>query len=198
MKRFNVKKVIVVAVAIMLSHVSNVLALDEDKALKTLITVDAIKNTKEAVVTIRSFEANKSLVRLLDESGNIVYKQPIQLVGVYKKRFDFSELSNGNYVLEILIANKVFKSYVSVQENQIVTISEPHVRYQLFSVQGNDVLFRLDPTESAYVQLFNEEGVLVAAASIEGEGKFSELPKGNYLVHIAFHGKTHVDYLTIE
>jgi len=197
MEPFSFKKVLVAAV-IVLSQFSSVMAIDEDKSLKTFIAVTAVKNSKEAVITIRSIESTKSLVRLFNESGNIVYKQLVDVSGIYKKRFDFSNLSDGNYSLEVVVAGKVFKSSVIITDNQVHTVSEPLVEHQLFSIHGDTVSFRLDSAEPAVMQLYSTDGMLISSKTFSQNANLSGLEKGVYQVYLTYKGKTHIDYFNID
>jgi len=87
----------------MKSLYTNIKSLLLAASILTSVTINAVENSNNAEKTNISFEDVKkgNLLSIKDDLNRVLYTEVISKSGHYTKAFDFKNLPNGNYTLEL-------------------------------------------------------------------------------------------------
>jgi hypothetical protein len=167
---------------------------------KLLIT----KKSKNTALVLNNVKQGH-LISIKDKDGIILYKEAVQVNGLYKKGFDLASLPNGNYFFEIdkdleintipfkVEANKVlfskkeestfYKPYINLKDDVVyvtkLSLKDEAIKVHIYLEQGNN--FELVHTERANNVMTFE--------------KAFKLEKGNYKIVINSNNKEYTKFV---
>lgn len=147
-------------------------------------------NADQAIVSISNEKEALMELSILSEDGEIVYfKQSAKPLSSYKKVFDFEELENGNYVMNLNVNGTRMSREFGVASNEI-TIGELKLRidpYFDFTDNALKLSYLNHDNENMKLTIYGKQGVLYQSElgndfSITTGYDLTKLAEGSYEV----------------
>jgi hypothetical protein len=185
---------------------SSLLANNEDKNTMTFVSVNALKDSRSAVITIKALDATSALIKLYNEDGTIIYKETAHVSGISKRRLDFTDVQDGNYVLEVTIAGKLHRTNLSIAKNVLTVAGQAKETHNLFTFDNEQLAFNILSvlTDTIKVVVTDAKGVVVLEENVTGKPSFEKsynlkgLEKGSYRVDVIMGDKMQVDFINLN
>lgn len=186
----NLKKVALLVLAVVLTNASIASANDAvDPDAK--VSVKQIKSEqKKALIRITNLSDDKpAILRIKDKQGNVLHKEVVDQSKVYAKKYDFSELPNGEYVVELKTTEGVIKETFALEAGKTNSMYfKPAVQVEPGLIK---VAFinRIDTPVS--LKLYDERGEVLYEEMVPSQEKFakglnvSKLHAGQYSLAVS-------------
>lgn len=188
----------------MVALLATVMGYANDKSFFTL------KNeANKTVLTLTHVKAG-NLVSIKDESGIVLYKETIQQAGVYKKGFDFSNLADGKYFLEVnkdveidIAPFSVKDKKVSFDDEKSETIFKPvtilkgdkvFITKLALHNEALDIQVYFDNNDANGYDLIHSESI-AGPKNIERIFQIENFKKGSYKIVYKTQGRLFVEYI---
>ncbi len=169
-----------------------------------------LKNeANKTVLTLTQVKAG-NLVSIKDENGIVLYKELIQQAGIYKKGFDFSNLTDGKYFLELnkdveidIVPFSVKGKEISFEDEKTETIFKPvtvlkedkvFITKLSLEKEALDIKVYYDSSDTNQYELIHSESIK-GTKNIERILKISDFEKGNYKIVYRTEGRLFVEYI---
>lgn len=146
-----------------------------------------------------------NLLSIKDSYGIILYKESIEVDGIYKKGFDLTELPDGDYVFELekdleikTIPFTVVLNAVSFNKKDEATYFKPFIKQEKDLVFLTKLNLNLEATTIKVYAIFNGEYKLRHSEKIENIQvieKVFQLEKGNYKIEINSDNKEYTAFI---
>ena len=85
-------------------------------AKKDLVTFSALKSDIGVAVNVQKSDAGKTVVLILDKDQNVIYKDALPQGTNTEKGYNFSQLENGDYTIEVISNKQVVKKDVHIYD----------------------------------------------------------------------------------
>lgn len=110
----SLKRAALLMLAVVFTNASIVLANDAEGSDATVSVRQIKSEQKKAVIRITSLSAKQPVVlRIKDKKGSVLHKKAIKQSEDYTKKYDFSDLPGGEYIVELSTRDGVIsKSFV--------------------------------------------------------------------------------------
>ncbi len=171
-------------------------SIDSDNIIK--------RNAKSTSLILKNVKAGNQLT-IKDSNGIILYKESIEVNGIYKKGFDLSALPNGKYVFELEKDIEINTIPFSVESNKVFFNKKDESTYfKPFIKQVDNLVFltMLDLNKKATTinvyAVFEGEAKLRYSETIENAQvieKAFKLEKGNYKIEINSKNKEYTTFI---
>lgn len=162
------------------------------------------KDLVKTALTISNVKAG-NLLSIKDVNGITLYKEFIEESGVYRKGFDLTALSNGNYIFEVdkdleveMIPFTVSNNKVVFNRDAEVTIYKPFVRQQDDAIYITQFLPDFSKAKIEIYANYNGELELLHADKIENSQliqKAYRLEKGSYKIILNSDNKEYTKFI---
>ncbi len=188
----NIKSFLFVIVLLFIA--SNIFANNSKPSLEIL-------NSERKVVTINIDNAKNTpvTIRIFDEQGTNLLKEKFAISNQYSKAYNFSELPQGTYEVEIENHTSIRNYIVTTSSTNltVVEIEEKEIFKPVVKSEGDYVLFNMLNLnlEDVEIAINNELGEEVYHEKIENTSaihksyNLSKLPSGRYSVVIRTQAK---------
>ncbi len=151
-----------------------------------------VNDKHSLVVNLQKIEEG-AMLSLLNENGEILYKDQFIEKNDFTRIFDFKALANGEYT--VILDREYHISYSKIrknEENLVVDNNSYELVFKpLYRVKGGQVsLYLANPEENKVeIKIFDKFGVPVGKLNckdlvVRRKLDFSEVPPGNYTVEI--------------
>lgn len=151
-----------------------------------------VNNQQNLIVEVQRLEQG-AMLSLLDETGEIVYKDKFFNEDTFTKVFDFNRLEDGKYTLIFDKEHSVSYSTIT-KDGSNLSIDDTAYRLDfkpLYRVSGDQVSICLsNPEENKVeIEIFDKFGVPVGNLRtndlvVKSKLDFSKVPSGSYIVKI--------------
>ncbi|WKN45723.1 hypothetical protein [Tunicatimonas pelagia] len=173
--------------AVFLLFVGNVVAAS---GTDTKISVRSLENeSKKALIRVASVgSSEQATLRIKDENGRTLYRETLNGEDAYMKKYDFSRLPSGEYVVEVRTANGTTKEAFSLNEGAAQAVYfKPAIKVE---PQKVSVVFKNQINSSVSLKLFDQDGRVLYEERVASQEKFakgldlSKLNRGQYSLAI--------------
>lgn len=187
------------AMAALLLVVGSVLAAGDTD---TKISVRSLENeSKKALIRVASASSvDQAILRIKDRVGRVLYREVLTGEEAYMKKYDFSRLPSGEYVVEVRTKTGVTEEAFSLNEGAAnVVYFKPAIKIESQKVS---VVFQNRINSPVSLKLFDERGRVLYEEQVASQEKFakglnlSKLNQGQY--SLAILGKNYVYTKSID
>ncbi len=187
------------AMAALLLVVGSVLAAGDTD---TKISVRSLENeSKKALIRVASASSvDQAILRIKDHVGRVLYREVLTGEEAYMKKYDFSRLPSGEYVVEVRTKTGVTEEAFSLNEGAAnVVYFKPAIKIESQKVS---VVFQNRINSPVSLKLFDERGRVLYEEQVASQEKFakglnlSKLNQGQY--SLAILGKNYVYTKSID
>jgi len=177
----------VMTMAAFLLVVGTVLAADDSD---TKISVRSLQSeSKKALIRVVNTESvEQAVLRIKDQQGRILHREVLKGEDAYMKKYDFSSLPTGEYVVEVRTENGITEEAFSLSEGQTQAVYfKPAVKVE---PQKVSVVFQNRIDSPVSLKLFDERGRVLYEEQVASQEKFakglnlSKLNSGQYSLSI--------------
>jgi len=175
--------------------------------LFTLTAAKANPDRPKSSVTVFEFENVHSGERLLIENmkSELIYKEEVDINGLYRKRFDLSLMKDGTYKLILERKDKFEIQMFEIKAGSMISETEKTIFYKPNAQLIKDHLYvsQYVTTESKLSIAIHYKGELIHDGEVSGTNtigrifKLDKLKKGTYTIVLKSHGKTFYESVTI-
>lgn len=167
--------------------VGSVLAADDSD---TKISVRSFQNgSKKALIrVVNSTSVEQALLRIKDQQGRVLHREVLKGEDAYMKKYDFSSLPSGEYVVEVRTENGITEEAFSLSESKAqVVYFKPAIKVETEKVS---VVFQNRIDSPVSLKLFDERGQVLYEERVASQEKFakgldlSRLNSGQYSLAI--------------
>lgn len=150
--------------------------------------------------------AEETEIKLINEDNVVLYSETISKHVEYLKRFDFQNLEDGVYTMEVEDSLKLITYTISLKDNQTVVLDEKAKSKPVFRTKGEVVylnLLNLDE-KSVTVEVYDNADRIVFSEElgdemiIEKAFNFTKAFKGQYTVIVKKSENTYYESITID
>lgn len=169
----SLKKVALLVLAVVLTNTSIVLASGTDGS-DTKVNVRQFKSEqKKALITITNLsEDHRAVLRIKDKRGHVLHREVISQSEVYARRYDFSKLPSGEYIVELRTNEGVIKEAFAIEAGKTnLLYFKPAVQLEPDLIK---VAFmnRIDSPVS--LKLYDQTGRVLYEEKVPSQEKFSK------------------------
>ncbi len=177
----------VMAMAAFLLLVGNVLAADDSD---TKISVRSLQSeSKKALIRVVNAQSvEQAVLRIKDQQGRVLHREVLKGEDAYMKKYDFSSLPTGEYVVEVRTSAGVTEETFSLNEGQTQAVYfKPAIKVE---PQKVSVVFQNRINSPVSLKLFDERGRVLYEEQVASQEKFakgldlSKLNGGQYSLSI--------------
>ena len=177
----------VMAMAAFLLLVGNVLAADDSD---TKISVRSLQSeSKKALIRVVNAQSvEQAVLRIKDQQGRVLHREVLKGEDAYMKKYDFSSLPTGEYVVEVRTSAGVTEETFSLNEGQTQAVYfKPAIKVE---PQKVSVVFQNRINSPVSLKLFDARGRVLYEEQVASQEKFakgldlSKLNGGQYSLSI--------------
>lgn len=158
-------------------------------------------SSNQILLTIKNEKSCDTQVSISDKNGNIVYyKLSSKPIDSYNKIFNFENLENGNYELQVQTNGAMLKRTLTISSNKISIGNAEEYATPYFSLNNNLLnITHLNFENKKYrVQIYNDKGLAFETKTnndspLHSAFDLSQLESGNYTV-VLNSGKSKFNY----
>ncbi|WP_424584566.1 hypothetical protein [Tunicatimonas sp.] len=181
-----IKETLMIAATFLLI-VGNVLAAGDTD---TKISVTSLENeSKKALIRVASVgSSEQATLRIKDQNGHTLYRETLTGEEAYMKKYDFSRLPNGEYVVEVRTANGTTQEAFSLTEGTTQAVYfKPAIKVE---PQKVSVVFKNQINSPVSLKLYDQDGRVLFEERVASQEKFakglnlSKLSRGQYSLAI--------------
>jgi len=196
----TIKGTLIIAAAFLLI-VGNVLAADDSD---TKISVRSLKNeSKKALIRIASVgSAEQAVLRIKDQNGRTLYRETLTGEKAYMKKYDFSRLPSGEYMVEVRTANGTTQEAFSLNEGTAQAVYfKPAIKVE---PQKVSVVFKNQINSAVSLKLYDQAGRVLYEERVASQDKYakgldlSKLNRGQYSLAISGDNYVYTKSITLK
>ncbi|MEM9675294.1 MAG: hypothetical protein AAF992_22070 [Bacteroidota bacterium] len=161
----------VMAMAAFLLLVGNVLAADDSD---TKISVRSLQSeSKKALIRVVNAQSvEQAVLRIKDQQGRVLHREVLKGEDAYMKKYDFSSLPTGEYVVEVRTNAGVTEETFSLNEGQTQAVYfKPAIKVE---PQKVSVVFQNRINSPVSLKLFDERGRVLYEEQVASQEKFAK------------------------
>ncbi|MEM9829408.1 MAG: hypothetical protein AAF944_02155 [Bacteroidota bacterium] len=156
----------------------------------TKISVRSLENeSKKALIRVAGANSiDQATLRIKDHVGRVLYREVLNGEDAYMKKYDFSRLPDGEYVVEVRTKNGITEEAFSLNEGASEAVYfKPAIKVE---PQKVSVIFQNQISSSVSLKLFDERGRVLYEEVVPSQEKFakglnlSKLSRGQYSLAI--------------
>lgn len=183
----------------------------------TLVLGTMVTKANEIKLNLVTLDSEKSLVfnlgkvtkdtdvQLLDSYNNIIYDHEVAKNTSLKQKFNFSQLEEGTYTLNVTDDIKVVSYMISIDNQSVAILDKKEMIKPAFRVKDNRVFINLMNIAKEEVQIlvFDEFNRVLHSEIINGQIivekaiNFTKAYKGTYNVVVKNKNGSHQKFITI-
>lgn len=104
----TLRRTALLLLTVVMTNVSIVLAYEADSTVARVSVRQINAEQKKALIRISNLPVDESVVlRIKDKQGYVLHREVVDQREVYAKKYDFSELPNGEYIVEVKTGNGI-------------------------------------------------------------------------------------------
>lgn len=185
----NLKKVTLLILAVFMTHAGVVLANDVGDSDAEVSIRQIESEYKNAIIRITNLASDEpAVLRIKDKQGNILHREVVDQHEVYAKKYDFSNLSSGEYLVELKTNSGV------ISESFELEAGKTHPMYFKPAVEVEPGLIKvafINRTDvPVSLKLYSDGGTVLYEETVASEEEFakgldvSRLDAGQYSLAI--------------